>query len=154
VQEARLPVVREAQLRTGPSTIFDMLTSPNYSVSSGSGPTMVFNGTFAQRHMLRIYDADNTGRLSVDVTFTAYSPFNGQENMRIDVNRREGNDPSYPTFGERMIDGICIRSGMFNQCSGATLFITITPNDPAIRYYAMLSTTDNTTQAVAIHVPQ
>jgi hypothetical protein len=147
----QLPVVRERDLHTGTSYILNMPVNPNY-IFDQVPPR--FAGTYKERNTLRIYDVDNTGRLEVDIIYRII-PFSGSlGGPHIVVNRREGDGPSYPTFGELTFDGPCFTGSSGDVCRQSSIMLEIRPNDPSIRYFPMLSTTDNTTQYVTIRVPQ
>jgi hypothetical protein len=127
-----------------------MPVTPNYILGT-TPPT--FAGTYQERNTLRIYDVDNTGRLSVDVIFHHVAGVS-LVGPHIEVNRREGDDVSYPTFGELTFNGPCYTAPTGNVCREAELALEIVPSDPTIRYYPMLSTTNNTTQYVTVRGPQ
>lgn len=149
----QLPVVRERDLRTGLSTIIGMRAEPNY-IYGGEVPPR-FAGTWKQRNMLRIYDFDNTGRLEADIVYRVPAWSGTFAGPHVVVNRRDGDDETYPIFGEVMLDGPCVTNPQSNVCgSWDNIVVEIHPNDPSIRYFPMLSSTDNMTQYVTIRVPQ
>lgn len=148
----QLPVVRERNLRSGVSTIIGMRVQPNYGVDQFGNPVVL---SYKQRNMLRIYDFDNTGRLEADIVYRV-PPWGGTfSGPHVVANRRDGDDESYPTFGEVLLTGPCVSNPQSNVCgTWGDIAVEIHPNDPAIRYFPMLSSTDNTTQYVTIRAPQ
>jgi len=148
----QLPVVRERNLRAGPSTIIGMRVEPKYGVDQFGNRVVL---SYKHRNMLRVYDFDNTGRLEVDVIYRI-PPWGGTfPGPHLVADRRDGDDASYPAFGEVLLAEPCVSNPQSNICgTWGDIAVEIHPNDPAIRYFPMLSSTDNTTQYVAIRAPQ
>ena len=143
-----LPVVRERDFRSGPADIVGI-------------PTWPVEGGYRHRNMLRVYDPDNTGTLRVRVTWGVVN-FNmapATEASRIvDVSARDFDNPSYPYFAEVDLDTLippCVPGiPVSSPCARMDRVIRITPLAAGARFWAFVSTTDNVTQAVTIHMPQ
>lgn len=151
-----LPIVREHDVQTG-KTIFGLL--PNRAVygpipSYSNWPAFV---GYSQRHTLRVYDWDSTGKLEVFVRLR-YATWLSRGviiEKRVAVNARDYNDPSYPFYAEvdpaRLLhDGWCYPS-LHMGCDSFDAILEVEPVTPGARYYAFVSTTDNATGHVAIY---
>jgi hypothetical protein len=140
-----LPLLRDRDLRTGPSWIQGLAFEP---VSDGLTVT-----GYASRNRIRIYDGDNSGRLSVTVRLLGTGPRSafvyGQ--YTVDVNRREYDDVTYPWFGELAIPDTCVRAPL---CETAGFAVELTPNDPHSRYWAVGTNTNNSTTETLVVMPQ
>jgi len=154
--DAELPVVRERDFLSGRSYIFGVPILPIIE-QLADGPARLTG--YATRSRIRVYDADNTGTLAVHLrVFFGYSgdgmPVVLYE-RDIVVNQRDFDDPSYPYYGELDLPNGCSPGhSTANPClSFDDLGVQITPNTNA-RYWAFVSTTDNTTGQVRIRHPQ
>lgn len=152
-----LPIVRESDATTGVSTFVDVPVTPVYgpfnpAVIHGVGP---FLG-YAERHTLRIYDFDSTGRIEVNIRlyWGTWLDLRVREEHRIALTQRDANDPSYPYYaevnlGELFKDHWCYPS-LPQPCEGFPAIFEVEPVTPGMRYYAFISTTDNQTNHVAV----
>jgi hypothetical protein len=144
----QLPVVRERDYRTGTTYIVDVPMHPVIVLD----PLPHSNGEFKQRNTIRIYDVDNTGKLDVEVLVRAL-PISATFVLgTLRADRREGDGPTYPTYGELAYSGPCISFG--NNCQDFETTVELRPTNPDIRYWAFLSSTDNASQYVTIRTAQ
>ena len=109
----------------------------------------------AARLKLRFFDADGTG--SGEVVATAYvSVVNSGAPIHVKLDRRDGEDAGSPFYGELDIPYPCIRI-THNQpdCLGFEIRVEVVPLSPGLRYWALLTSTDNTpTQHIFAPLPQ
>lgn len=150
---ATLPVVRERDFLRGPFVLGGLSTQPIYDFSAGSPPETV---GFRTRNHLRIYDPDHTGRLRVKISvrvdpLSAYGPF---QEYDVAVDRRDGDDPSYPMYAEVYLRDLCITAPRGATCRVFSLDIHLEPNDPEARYYVVGSASDNITGQTSVFFPQ
>lgn len=147
----QLPVVRERDFRTGTTYLLGMPSTPVYDPTHSQVPPLVVG--WAERNTLRIYDVDNTGTFEADTTIvTGQFPSVSSPGPHIRADRRDGNDASYPYYAVVNFGPQCYTQQ--GTCIPVTSMIVIQPTSPAARYWAFLSTTDNTTQYVTIRAPQ
>jgi len=147
-----LPVVREASFRRGVSTIAGVPSEPYYSPIA-SPPLLV---GFQSRTRLRIYDVDNNGHLAVTVRIHGYGARKAFEYDRyqVAVTARDSDDPSYPTYADVPLRGVCIDAPSGALCQFDDYAIVIEPSDPSIRYWAVASTTTNLTGETTLRFAQ
>ena len=109
----------------------------------------------AARLKLRVFDFDGTGsgeifvRVSVGVGFVPDSP-----HVRLD--RRDGDDAGSPFYGELDIAYPCARiTNHQPDCLGFDIRVETAPVSPGLRYWALLTLTDNTAgQHIFAPLPQ
>jgi hypothetical protein len=155
--ETPLPVVSERAALTGKSTFGRLPNNPTYGPPDGTTyPT--FTG-YSQRHTLRVYDFTGSGPLEVAVRlrYNNFIALDARE-IRVTVNQRDFNDPSYPYYTELNLasafgNAWCF-PGLHLACVGFQAIVEVEPVTPAARYYAFISTTDNATNHVAIYTPR
>lgn len=146
----QLPVVRERDYLTGTSYIVNVPLHPVIVLD----PLPHSSGEFKQRNTIRIYDVDDTGQLEVEILVRAL-PISATFLLgTLRADRRDGEGPTYPTYGELAYSGPCITLPAGNNCNDFETTVELRPVDPNIRYWAFLSTTDNATQYVTIRTPQ
>jgi hypothetical protein len=147
-----LPIVRERDYRTGPSVILNIASTYFYTPDAG-----VQRYAIAQfRHHLRIYDADARGNAQVRVRRLDQSvggTFLLEERV-ITLDQREGSDPTYPAFAEMLIPELCHPFSQHTPCMGGVQWVEIEPLTPGLRYFPIVSATDNLTQQVTVQWPQ
>jgi hypothetical protein len=129
VSVTRLPVVREHEFLTGRSTI--------------AGPP----SNSGQHNHLRIYDVDLAGNMRVHMRIRTMWPSPGTviDERDLDVNARDGTAIVHPYYTEILLPQC--------PCNDARLLIELEPFT-AGRYYAFVSSTTNTTQAITIYPPR
>ena len=151
-----LPIVHERDLTTGVSTFIDLPVTPVYgppnpNAPHGGGPLL----GFAERHTLRVYDFDSTGRLEVTVRLLwgTWLDLGVREEHRISVTQRDALDPTYPYYAEVNL-GDLFRDIWCNPvlaaCTGFRAIFEVESTAPGMRYYAFISTTDNQTNHVTV----
>lgn len=150
-----LPVVRESQFLLGKRRFAFVDMSPHF-VRDQVPPRI--DGITA-RTRLRIYDVDTTGRLHATVRILPEPVVtNGQlvvKTYEVDVNRRDGDDPSYPDYADISLDDVvCTNWPDPANCQPFTYAIEIEPSDPAIHYWTLASTTENATGETRLMYPQ
>jgi hypothetical protein len=146
----QLPVVRERDYRRGASYIVNVPMHPVIVLD----PLPHSNGEFKQRNTIRIYDVDDTGQLEVQV-FVRALPISATFVLgTIRADRRDGEGPTYPAYGELSYSGPCITLPAGNNCNDFETTVEMQPTSSNIRYWAFLSTTDNASQYVTIRTPQ
>jgi hypothetical protein len=147
-----IPVVRERDFRTG-TVVFPSVASPWVYLD----PQEVIGHPLAQfRYLLRLYDVDNRGDVELrvkveELQFLTPTPLSERI---VKLSTRRGSDPSQPYLAELPIDPLCHPFSSHSPCTNATMRITIEPVTPGVRYWAMLSLTNNFTQDVTLFWPQ
>ena len=151
-QRAMLPVVRERELRRGRIDLLNVPNRPIIEYPDGVAGVVVGQQV---RHMLRIYELDGRGDLSVDITFhlQGLPADDGPPDLRVKVDRRDGDDASYPYYVEVPLTLPCYPVSLHTPCRTYSAQVTLLPTSEA-RYWAFISTTDNTTHVVSITQPQ
>jgi len=71
----------------------------------------------------------------------------------LTVDRREGNDESYPYFVDLPLIERCFQPLPHSPCDAWTGDIVIKPLVPG-KYWALVAVTDNATQVVTFYYPQ
>lgn len=149
---ATLPVVRESDLFTSTAHILGIDSSYLYE----TGPDGVSRSAIEEeRHHLRVYDVDARGNAQVRVT--RYDQNLGAyeiESFVLTLDRREGTDPTYPTYAEILIPELCHPFSRHTPCMGGTQWLAIEPLTPGLRFFPIASATDNTSQQVTVIWPQ
>ncbi len=150
-QRTLLPVVRERDFRRGRIELLNVPNRPILEYPTGVAGVLVGQ---QMRHMLRIYELDGRGDLSVDVVIHLQGlPGDDGQPLRVNVDRRDGNDASYPYYVEVPLTLPCYPMSLHTPCRTYDARITLLPaNDD--RYWAFISSTDNTTDVVSITGPQ
>jgi hypothetical protein len=156
-----LPVVKSQDVLTGRSTFGWIASDAVYTFLPPQLPTVpVFVG-YRQRHTLRVYDWDSTGQLQVFVRVRAgtYSSALGNVSRLINVRSRDFDDRSYPYYAEFNLEQLFGRNDWCGPhprggCGDMWAVIEVEPVNPAARYYAFISTTDNDTGHVTMHTPR
>jgi hypothetical protein len=147
-----IPIVRERDFRTGP-VVFAQVASPWVYLD----PEEIVGHPLPQyRYLLRLYDVDNRGdvELRVKVDDLLLSGPQSVSNKVVRLSTRRGPDPSQPYFAEVAIPPICHPFSSHSPCTGATMRVTVEPVTPGVRYWTMLSLTNNFTQDVTLFWPQ
>lgn len=147
-----IPVVRERDFRTAP-VVFAQVPSPWVYLD----PQEIVGHPLAQfRYLLRLYDVDNRGDVELRVKFEELqflTPTPLSERI-VKLSTRRGSDPSQPYLAELPIDPLCHPFSLHSPCTNATMRITVEPVTPGVRFWAMLSLTNNFTQDVTLFWPQ
>jgi hypothetical protein len=149
-QVTTLPVVSTPL--TGRSWILNVPISP--LLTQDLWPTLLGYGF---RNMLRIYDFDGDGSGEVDVRLFHEAFFGRTQEMesrRVKLDRRDGDDATFPFYAEVPIENRCIPFSVHTPCLAFTFRVEIDPVAPNAQYWAFVSTTDNRTQHVTIREPQ
>ncbi|HEX9162377.1 MAG TPA: hypothetical protein VF980_11770 [Thermoanaerobaculia bacterium] len=153
--ETRLPIVRERDFKSGRTEILGVNSTYIY------GPNACPNTATPQfRHALRVYDVDSRGdgavivRVFTDILGAGRAVTTPIREFTLPLTSREGSDPSYPAYGEATIDEVCVPFSCHTPCSNVPLRVEIEPVTPGIRYWAMVSATDNFTQQVSLAYQQ
>jgi hypothetical protein len=147
-----IPVVRERDFRTG-TVVFPQVASPWVYLNQDE----ILGHPLAQyRYLLRLYDVDNRGgvELRVRVDDLVLSGPKNISDRIVQLSTRRGADASQPYYAEVPIDAVCHPFSSHTPCTGATMRVTIEPVTPGVRYWTMLSLTNNFTQDVTLFWPQ
>ncbi|HEX9162378.1 MAG TPA: hypothetical protein VF980_11775 [Thermoanaerobaculia bacterium] len=150
-----MPIVRERDFKTGRTEILGVQS--NYIVGTNTVP---FTTTPRFRHALRVSDVDGRGNAAVivrvftDITGNGHAVTFPLREFTLPLNSKEGADASYPAYGEVTIDELCERISLLIPCIGGPQRIEIEPLAPGLRYWAMVSATDNFTQQVSLAYQQ
>lgn len=139
-----VPVARESDFRTG-RTVFGYVPI-RYSITGE-----LFRVAHAQHRVrLRVFDVDGRGdgavRLKLYFNGLAHSP------ITLPLASRAGSDASYPFYGELPID-TCVPFSGHTPCLGGQMVFEIEPATPGLRYWALLTLTDNFTGDVTLIAP-
>jgi hypothetical protein len=108
------------------------------------------------RVRLVVYKVDpGAGAVSVDLAVTAAGSLNDvRRRFELSVDRREGDDESYPYFADAALQEACFQPGLPNlPCGPWTGAVVVKPLVPG-KYWALVSVTDNMTQRVTLYYPQ
>ncbi|HEX7151335.1 MAG TPA: hypothetical protein VF618_07585 [Thermoanaerobaculia bacterium] len=107
-------------------------------------------------HTLRIYDIDGSGGGIVRVKLydEALPTGNLIRETTVALTSRDGTDASYPYFAELPLEEVCHPFSCHSPCTGGSQRVEVTPVSPGLRYWAMVSATDNFTQQVSLAWPQ
>lgn len=154
-----LPVVRERDVVTGKSTFMPLPVTPILSDVDPSSPEHFHLAGFAERYTLRVYDWDSTGTMEVSVRlirgFFLAQQVVGEIHVRVD--RRDFDHPTYPFYAEVDLQpqfAAWCYPGLHTACMGFPAIIEVEPVNPAARYYALISMTDNRTNHIAVFTPR
>lgn len=151
--DATLPVVRETDVRTETTAILGVGSRYIYVTGSDGVSRSAIEQT---RHHLRVYDIDARGNAQVRVR--RYDQNVGGsfliEELVLTLDRREGDDPTYPSFAEILVPELCHPFSRHTPCAGGTQWIEIAPLTPGLRFFPIVSATDNVTQQVSLSWPQ
>lgn len=147
-----LPIVRERDLHTETTYILNVGSAYFYEPEDG-----LERAAIAQyRHHLRVYDVDARGDARVRVRFWDQSVGGTTliNEMELTLNLREGNDATYPSFAEIVIPELCHPFSRHTPCMGGVQMLEIEPLTPGLRFFPLVSATDNVTQQVTLTWPQ
>lgn len=148
------PIVREPDFKTDQIRIIGI--GSRYVLGSGTCPN---TATAVYRHTLRIYDVDGGQNTQVMVrrfdhaVSPAGEPILLSEDL-VTIAYRDGVDPSYPSYAEMTIPEVCHPFSFHTPCTGGAQYVEITPVTPALRFWAMVSATNNVTHQVTLFHPQ
>jgi hypothetical protein len=146
-----MPVVRERDFLQGETWL---VTVPNFvdGEPGGFGPL-----TPIYRHKLRVFSVDDSdqGRVTVRLWVSNTPGLGGSPDYEYQVvmNLRDGNDPSFPFYGEVNLDNVCKHIASY-ACMPTIGTVEIVPASLNLRYWAYVSSTNNATQQVLITLPQ
>lgn len=147
LSHANVPVVSERAFVTGDLWLMNM---PN--VITGDF-ILSDNRRSMYRHKLRVYDADGSGAGVVDVEMRGGADRQLTAQYRVTLDRRDGDDPSFPFYGEVEIEDFCYHiTG--NGCIWSEAAVHLSPASPGLRYWGFLTSTDNTTGHIVVTLPQ
>jgi len=154
---AELPIVRERDTRTSQIVLMNMPVRPILSAEDPSSLEHFHLLGWNERNTLRIYDWNGDGSLVVRVSLLVSAGQSVRGGIDVPVNRRDGDDPSYPYYA--MIDlttafgtSYCW-PGLHTACEPYDANLLITGNG-ATPFYAIGSSTDNRTNHITIFTPR
>lgn len=149
--ETGLPVVRERDFKT--NTVYIPGIASRYVYVGGPACREAIPQF---RHHLRIYNVDGRSEARVRIRFYQETGFPQPpfRELAVEVTQREGTDPSYPMFAQVTLDEICNPFSCHTPCAGGRQRVEIVPETPGLRFWAMVSATDNFTHQVSIAYPQ
>lgn len=139
-----MPVVREDDFRTGTSNFLGIPV-----VVSGGDCHFDCTPTFPQfRVTVRVINADYTAEQVVVNLWLPWHPTDGRpdEQYTLKLDRRGGNDASYPYYGELSVGEPCLRQGPNGCVPWNNGRIEVAPTSGTLRYWATVSVTANGTQ--------
>jgi hypothetical protein len=148
-----LPVVRESNVRTETTSILGVFSRYTYVTLEDGVSRSAIEQT---RHHLRVYDIDARGDAQVRVRRydqNVFPPVLLEERM-LTLDKREGDDPTYPAFAEILLPEICHPFSRHTPCAGGSQWIEIAPLTSGLRFFTIVSATDNVTQQVTLLWPQ
>lgn len=145
-----MPVIRERDLLTGLSRIINIPSYYEFVPLEGGANLAVPRF----RHHLRIYDVDGNTASQVRVRIIDQDVNHEISSSVVTLDLRDGNDASFPAYAEIIVDDVCHPFSTHSPCTGGAQYIEIESLTPGLRYWAMVSTTDNVTRDVDIHRPQ
>lgn len=151
--ETTVPIVREDDFRTTVTHILGIRSA--WTFSEALCPRTAFSRF---RHTLRVYDVDARGNGAVLVRVYADSG-NGTfsslvQEATLPLDHREGDDSSFPAFGELTINEICRPFSCQLPCTGGPMRVEIAPLTPGLRFWPLVTETDNATHQVTLAYPQ
>ena len=151
VYRTRLPVVHERDFRIGTAEIIGVHSDYLYSNDPACR-----TATPQYRHTLRVYDVDARGDASVTVRvyYDALRPSYLVRELTLPLVSREGTDASFPAYAEIPLEEFCNPFSCHTPCRGGELRVEIEPVTSGLRYWAMVSATDNVTAQVSLAYPQ
>lgn len=147
-----VPIVRERDLLTAPSRIMNVFSLYDFEPLQGGAQRAIPRF----RHHLRIYDIDGRGDAQVLVRRFdegAITNFLLTEEV-VTLSRREGTDASFPAYAEILLPEICHPFSSHSPCTGGSQYIELEPLTNGLRYWAMVTATNNATREVTIKWPQ
>jgi hypothetical protein len=149
-----MPVVREDDAHTDVSRVVNIGSVYDFHNYPDSAYCCIATPRF--RHHLRIYDIDNRG--DAQVTVRRYDPERSADTPLdetvVTLNVREGTGASYPAYAEMLLPEICHPFSSHTPCAGGSQFVEIEPLTAGLRYFPMVTATDNNTGQVSVKWPQ
>lgn len=148
-QRTSLPIVREPH--TGVTRMLGIPSEP-ILVPSEDGVTRLMAG-YRHRLLLRAYDweGDGTRQLAVQPYHEGLFGNGGALGppVVLTLNRRDGDDPSFPWYAELPIEK-CVPFSRHTPCTQFSMRVELTPLSEGLRYWAFVTATDNRTQHVTV----
>lgn len=150
-----LPTARERDFRTG-LTSFPSVPFPYVYLNQNAGARMPY---LQYRYALRLYDVDLRGNVALRIRIydTRFGPTPQlRANTVVHLDRRDGSDPSYPYYTNVDLDSLfssCTPFSLHTPCAGSMTRVEIEPLEPGVRYWALLSLTNNFTQEMTLYTP-
>lgn len=152
----RLPIVRDRAFFTETANIVGVSSSYTYAPPEGGGTCRRAVPRF--RHSLRVYDPERRGDGEVLVRIFLEPGTGSQSRLSqefpLALNSREGDDLSFPAFGDVPLEEVCNPRSCFTPCAGGTWRLQIVPLTPGLRFWPIVSETDNFTQQVSLAYPE
>lgn len=152
-QRTALPIVSIPF--SGTSRILSLPVEPIIAYPNGSVAGEMKG--YVQRSILRIYDfgGDGTGEVTVERFVSGLFGRSGSlGKTSVKLNRRGGDDATFPWFGELEELNSCLPFSQHTPCMAFTLRLEIVPVTPGMKYWAFVSTTHNQTHQVTVFAPQ
>ena len=145
------PIVRESDFKSDSTFIIGLVS--RYVIGPNPCPN---TATPVFRHMLRIYDVDGGIGSQVRVRqFDSQLDFVGPLSDKIvTIDRRDGTDPSYPSYAELVLVENCRPFSCHTPCGGGSFHVEVAPLTSGLRFWAMVSATNNFTHQVTLYYPQ
>ena len=143
-----VPVVTDPEFFQGEAWLFNI-------PQEFSGDKVFSPPTPRYRHKLRVINAADDNQGEVDVTLWVDTPGPGalfRKDYKVALNQRDGADASFPYYGEVQLADVCLGISSY-ACLQVSGVVQIVPVTSGLRYWPLLSSTDNTTQQVFIRVP-
>jgi len=109
------------------------------------------------RHDLRIYDIDarGDGVVHVQAFYLAYGLYPQEVfNDTYSLTHRDGDDPSYPFYARTRLQQPCGTADPGSLCEGGSWYVVVTSLTPGLRFWPMVSQTDNESQQVQLFWPR
>jgi len=110
--------------------------------------------TPAARLKLRVFDFDGTGRGEILVRLI-FLPYLITSEQRVLLDRRDGDDAGSPFYAELDLSIPCSRITTHQpDCLSFSIRVETVALSPALRYWALLTSTDNESQQIFAPLPQ
>jgi hypothetical protein len=142
-----LPIVHERDFLTQPTILgpvgFQSLYSGNF-FSPDVRPARIVK--------LRVYNPDGTGGAVSVLRYRPHLLNDFARGVTIDLDRRDGDDPSHPSYGEATFHDCAYATGRTNPCPPVDVVFVVKPLG-GIRYWPMITIIDVLTGDLSVVTP-
>jgi len=142
-----LPIVRERDFLTQQAIL-----GPVFFSSLLSGDPFAPKVRAERIVKVRVYNPDGTGGAVLVVRYRPQLLGDFERGDTIQLDRRDGDDPSYPSYGEATFHDCAYATGRTNPCPPVTDVFVVIPRN-GIRYWPMITITDVTTGDLSVITP-
>ena len=148
----QMPVIREDQFLSDTSQFLGIPILLNGGECTFSCEPVVP----VDRHRVRVINSasDPNGEVLVNLWLPWGSlPRFPDAQYRVHLDQHDGDDASFPYYGQVDVDNPCLRQSP-HGCVSWIGRIEVVPVSAGLRYWAFVSSTDNSTQQVQVSLPQ